>query len=81
MLISLICLTYLLFLLKKMKGLVLLLITLGLAKSLSLDTEDTEVEPNLLSLDTEDNEVELDEENGGKYFSLNFNYQFHLSQV
>ena len=42
-----------------MKGLVLLLITLGLAKSLSLDTEDTE--------------VELDEKNGGKYFSFYFN--------
>ena len=73
----------------------MLLITLGLAmslsldtedtevepKSLSLDTEDTEVEPKSLSLDTEDTEVELDEEEGGKCFSLYFNYQFHLSQV
>ena len=56
-----------------MKGLVLLLITLGLAKSLSLDTEDTEVKPKSLSLDTEDTEVELDEENGGKCFSFYFN--------
>ena len=49
-----------------MKGLVLLLITLGLAKSLLLDTEDTE--------------VEQDEENGGKCFSFYFNCPFRNSK-
>ena len=44
---------------EEMKGLVLLLITLGLAKSLSLDTEDTE--------------VKVDQEKRGKRFSFYFN--------